>query len=723
MRTSLTKYLSVLLWHILLCAFFAKSVAADTIPFVHLTAEERQFIQAHPSIRLGTDRTWEPYVIVDNQGNISGYDAEILSLINKITGANFTIQVGTWADMQEKAKSKEIDGLTTGAAIETRKSYLNFTSPYITLRKSVFVSLGNPHNIQSTEDLKGKKIAIQRGNLADIETAKKFPDSHIVFFDTVEDVFSSISTGATDAIFGNGATLYLANKMGMPYLQIGFHLPQQLDLVFGVRKDWPLAISILNKALAVIPAHEKIRVQTKWFSNSNNASERPRLTDTEKQLIREKTSIRYCVDPSWLPFDALDSKGKHIGLSADILKLISNRLDINFELYKTKTWDETLHALKERQCDLVTGATPTLERSAYMNFTQTVYTTSLVLATRPDQFFITDLRILSREPIAMLKGTSGINMVKEQYPNLHIIEVDSIKEGLQLLSDKRVFGYIDSLEVIAYHVTQLNYLNIKVSSTLPLQYNLSFGIRSDWPEWVPIFDKALKTINQKQFNEIYNNWVAIKFQQGFDYRLIATILAIIIVFIAFLLYRYKVTASYNTKLSLLNQQLERQATTDQLTQIPNRYRLNQEVQRTVTLAKRFDEDVSMVLFDIDYFKDINDEFGHQIGDQVLTKVSQTMRSMIREVDTIGRWGGEEFLLICPKTNLEGATNIAHKIRERIQGLEFSSAKSVTLSAGVAQFQTDENYEAFLKRLDDALYCAKNSGRNQVGVAENHKKTQ
>jgi polar amino acid transport system substrate-binding protein len=314
-------------------------------------------------------------------------------------------------------------------------------------------------------------------------------------------------------------------------------------------------------------------------------------------------------------------------------------------------------------------------------------------------------------------------MVREQYPNLHIIEVDSIKEGLQLLSDKRVFGYIDSLEVIAYHVTQLNYLNIKVSSTLPLQYNLSFGIRSDWPEWVPIFDKALKTINQKQFNEIYNNWVAIKFQQGFDYRLIATILAIIIVFIAFLLYRYKVTASYNTKLSLLNQQLERQATTDQLTQIPNRYRLNQEVQRTVTLAKRFDEDVSMVLFDIDYFKDINDEFGHQIGDQVLTKVSQTMRSMIREVDTIGRWGGEEFLLICPKTNLEGATNIAHKIRERIQGLEFSSAKSVTLSAGVAQFQTDENYEAFLKRLDDALYCAKNSGRNQVGVAENHKKTQ
>ncbi len=706
---------------VLLTVLFVSS--ANAAHDIHLTNEERQFIADHPVITLGSDRTWEPYIIVNQAGEISGYDSEILAHINEVTGANFVIKVGSWSDMQEQAKTHVIDGLTTGAAIEKRKSYLNFSEPYLTLRKSVFVSLGNHLNIQSPQDLAGKRIGIQKGNLADLETAKQFPDSEVVYFDTVEALLSSISTGNADAIFGNGATLYLANKLGMPYLQVGFHLQQQLDLVFGVRKDWPLAISILNKALISIPTHEKIRIQTKWFSSVPTDTDIPRLSDQEKRLIKSKQSIRYCIDPNWLPFEGLDSQDKHTGLTADLIRIFSERLGVNFIFHETQTWSDTLKALQDRQCDLVTGIEPTTERSEYLNFTHTVYSTPLVLATRPDQFFITDLHVLSREPIAMVKGTAGIKMVREQYPNLRIIEVASIKEGLQHLSDKKVFGYIDSLEVIAHHVTELNYLNIKVSSTLPLKYHLAFGIRSDWPEWVSVFDKTIKTINEKQFSEIYNSWVAIKFQQGFDYRFLTMILAIVGILVAFILYRYRVTTRYNQKLSQLNQKLELLATTDQLTQVPNRYRLNLDIQRTLISARRFEEDLCMILFDIDHFKEINDHYGHQVGDKVLITVSQTMQTMIREVDILGRWGGEEFLLICPKTDLLGACKLANKIRTQIQYLKLEEGTSVTLSAGVAQFDLKEDFEHLLKRLDDALYFAKNSGRNQVIEAKGNKKPQ
>ncbi len=185
------------------------------------------------------------------------------------------------------------------------------------------------------------------------------------------------------------------------------------------------------------------------------------------------------------------------------------------------------------------------------------------------------------------------------------------------------------------------------------------------------------------------------------------------------IYRYRVIAGYNTKLEELNQKLAKLAMTDQLTQLPNRYLLDQEIQRVIASSKRYQEPFSMVLFDLDYFKEINDVYGHQMGDEVLMHVSNEMGRATRDADLLGRWGGEEFLLVCPKTNLAGALKLANKIRVHLAQQRFLTGKQITLSAGVAEFGKDENYHSILKRLDDSLYIAKQSGRNTVRYSESH----
>jgi polar amino acid transport system substrate-binding protein len=690
---------------------------------VNLTPQEQAFIQQHPEIRLGTDRSWEPYVIVAEDGSVSGYDAEILEAINQLTGANFSLVTGSWPDMQRLAKERKIDGLSTGAPIEKRRSYLNFSDNYLTLKKAVFVATGNPKEIYSIKDLDNKTIVIQQGNLADIELASQFPKSKILLVDTVEDVFSSLSDQRADVAFGNGATLYLANKLGMPYLQIAFHLDEQLDLVFATRNDWPEANSILNKGLSAIPDHEKVRIQTKWFSPQVSPSNNPEhngslyLSKEEQQIINQTTTLKLCIDPNWLPFDGLSSSGKHIGVSADLMKLISQRLGISFTLVKTDTWSETTQLYQQQACDLVTTITPTRERAEYLNFTQPLFSSPLVLATRLDQFFLSDISSVTHKLHAVVKDTAAIPFLKSRYPGIKLLEVESDQEGLKLLSEEKVFGFISSLEVIAHQVNADKHLNIKVSSTLPDKYSLSIGVRKDLPEWVPILNKAINSITDAERQQIHNRWVGIQYESAFDYRPFMSVMAVIAALAFLLLYRYRVISSYNNKLRILNEQLAQQATTDQLTDLPNRYLLVQEMIKEIAVSKRYQEPFSIVLFDIDLFKQINDQFGHQRGDVVLQEVSQIMNSLCREIDILGRWGGEEFLLLCPRTEMSGALKLANKIRLHIQQHYWQADTKVTLSAGVAEYSQGEDYHALLKRVDDVLYIAKNQGRNTVVCAD------
>jgi len=160
-------------------------------------------------------------------------------------------------------------------------------------------------------------------------------------------------------------------------------------------------------------------------------------------------------------------------------------------------------------------------------------------------------------------------------------------------------------------------------------------------------------------------------------------------------------------------ELKRRSITDELTQLYNRRHINKVLKEQRDIFIRYKTVSSYIMLDVDHFKRINDSFGHQVGDEVLQKFAKLIQNMIRSIDYASRWGGEEFLIICPNTTLANTVLLAEKLRKGLMKLKISTGTVVTASFGVGEISDGECTNTLLKRIDDALYEAKDNGRNRL----------
>ena len=164
-----------------------------------------------------------------------------------------------------------------------------------------------------------------------------------------------------------------------------------------------------------------------------------------------------------------------------------------------------------------------------------------------------------------------------------------------------------------------------------------------------------------------------------------------------------------------NRRLEQLTVTDSLTGLSNRFKLDQVLEGELNRSRRYSSDFALVLMDIDHFKSVNDTNGHQVGDKVLVELAQMLADGIRNVDIVGRWGGEEFLVICPDTKIDGALGLAEKLRHAIAEHSFPVVGNLTASFGVTCFNPGDSIQLMMARADDALYLSKKMGRNRVAT--------
>lgn len=173
---------------------------------------------------------------------------------------------------------------------------------------------------------------------------------------------------------------------------------------------------------------------------------------------------------------------------------------------------------------------------------------------------------------------------------------------------------------------------------------------------------------------------------------------------------------YNGLIDQLKRRMEEVkmlSTIDSLTGIYNRMKFMDVLTYEINKAKRSHEQLGIIMFDIDHFKQVNDTYGHDVGDMVLKTLSRVVLDMVRPYDTFARWGGEEFMVLVPMINLEDLVLKAEGIREKVAAWPFSHGEPITISLGVTLYQSPESTATLLKRVDLALYDAKDSGRNCV----------
>lgn len=175
----------------------------------------------------------------------------------------------------------------------------------------------------------------------------------------------------------------------------------------------------------------------------------------------------------------------------------------------------------------------------------------------------------------------------------------------------------------------------------------------------------------------------------------------------------KIALEQRLELEEQTRKMDLQATTDPLTGIFNRLKFNQELAAEMARSARYRTPLSLVMYDIDHFKAVNDTYGHQRGDRVLVVLTRIAAGTIRQTDLLARWGGEEFMILAPNCDGQEAVQLAEKLRQLIGESVFDEVGTVTCSFGVAQFRDGDTAETFTSRADEALYAAKRAGRNCV----------
>ncbi len=452
-----------------------------------------------------------------------------------------------------------------------------------------------------------------------------------------------------------------------------------------------------------------------WFVGSSHA-------DSDKV-------IPYCVDPSWLPYEAIENN-QHIGLSAGYMEIIKTNSKFKFKLIPTQNWQQSLDFLKTGQCLVLPMLNQTPERSIYIDFSDPYFSSPNFLVSTLDQPFLQSLESINNSTLGVTQGYRVTEFIAKNHPNINTQVYLTEVEGLKAVAEGDVDLFIGSVHSINSHIHTLGLSNLKLAGWGGTNDSLRFGVKKGQKDLLVDINNILQNISRQQHFDIYNRWNDVAVIDKTNYKLVWQVITGAGLLLTLLLIRYFFTHKYNLKLTTKNRQLNELQQKllhtnselqhiiqhDPLTGLFNRHYFNTLIAGN-TYQNIKENPLSLILLDLDYFKNINDNHGHVVGDDVLKSFSQLLRACCDESDLICRWGGEEFIVLKQPGVCKDAEALSFKIQETMTQHEFPHKEPLTCSFGVAQMASGETLMACFERADKMLYQAKKMGRDMVCVSD------
>ena len=686
----------------ILSLFFSITLNSSEINF---TKEELAFLSSNKIITVSNELDFYPYDFYED-GVPKGYAIDYIKLLAKKAGIELKFISGKWSYLESEFKKGNIDILQSAKKFKAREQFAIFGDKFINVRFSLITA--NEDIIKNIEDLKGKKLAVVEDTLVEIYAKKHLKDKNIIFktYTNKKYALEAVAFGVADATICDYFTANYAIKQEM-LSNLKFvskvRLFKDQSLYFMFHKESVVLRDIFDKLMRSLSQEEILTLKSKWLKNTKSEDKKLELSFKERVYIRNKKEIKVCIDPDWMPLEA-NKDGVHVGISSDYMKIVEKMTGLKEKLIPTKSWVESLEFAKERKCDIFSLAMSTPKRREYMNFTKPYLSIPLVLVSTNDKLFYDDISAIKDKKIGIVKGYAYGEILRVKYPQMKLIDVKNIFEGLDKTIRGELFGFIGTLPTVGWKIQKDYFGSLKIVGKFDESWELGMGVRNDDPVLLGILNKVISSIDSEEHQRIMNKWISINYKQvlrGIPKELLYVILFIIL----FLLYRQYELKKYNQKLQTLS-------ITDKLTGIYNRVKLDEMLIHKKNVYDRYKRVFSVIMLDIDDFKKVNDNYGHQVGDKVLKEISTIAMINKRKSDMLGRWGGEEFLIICPDTALQGAVALAEKIRREIENHDFG-IKKLTASFGVSEYIDNDSVEKLIKRADDALYEAKRDGKNKV----------
>lgn len=483
---------------------------------------EKQFIKNHPVITIALDDANPPLNFRDSRGVYSGISVDYMKMIARKSGLDIRFWGAPWNKALSKAMGHEVDGIMSASLKDDRLPYLNFTEPYFEIPLAL-ITMRNFPKVEALRDFNGKRIAVVRETVR-IPIIKKYsPYSEVVEVDSPLEGAKMILEGKADAFFDDLPVVQdVIDKGFLSSLKIAliYIYPEAGAVRVGLRKDYPLLLSVFNKSIAAITAEEHRSIKAKWLLHDEGISEQRELalTDDELAWLEEHPVIRVGVDPGWAPIEWRRANGEYSGIAIEYLRKMQFLLGIKFEYVPGSSWQELLSMRKTGGLDMYSAIAETPEKKTFLNFSKPYFSTPIVIFSKIDRQIYRDMKQLRGRKIAVVEGYYAEERLREESVGSHLLLVRSMQEGFNKLRNGEVDVYLEGLLPGTYFLTKTGDTTIRVTGESSLQYNIGFGYRKDWPKLHQIMDKAFNAINQDERELIQRQWLSFNSREGMDYR-------------------------------------------------------------------------------------------------------------------------------------------------------------------------------------------------------------
>ena len=395
-----------------------------------------------------------------------------------------------------------------------------------------------------------------------------------------------------------------------------------------------------------------------------------------------------------------------IGIEIDFWKLISDKLSKPFnieEVLKDNILNIFSNSIKVKF--VYSFKKESSDKNVLRN---PIAKVPLALATKNGVHYISDLNSVEHIKIGVLKDLEIFESLKRDYPNVNFIEINTIDDGIYRLKNNLLFGLIDNLYTLSHQIEQFQIDVLKINTTLKYKINIYLEVKKQNEQFIKIVNKIIDSLSEKEKSSIFNNYQLILYHNNIDiYYILKFVIPLIILLSVFIFLNYRlrneIKKREETEIKLSNL-----ANNDSLTGIYNRRKIEELCEAELKRSERYSNELSVIFFDVNDFKIINDKLGHHKGDEVLIKIASVISQNIRTTDYFGRWGGDEFLIVLPQTNLYKTEHLV-KILENILttiNFDLKMNRKISCSFGLSQYEKNDTLDSFLKRADESMYVNK-----------------
>ncbi|OVE80813.1 hypothetical protein BVY04_04840 [bacterium M21] len=529
-----------------------------------LTDREKEWLKEHPVVRLGVDPDYPPFEFIDENGQYSGIAPEYLKLIGQKLGVKFEVVKGlTWTQVVEGVKTDSVDVIPVMTPTDERRKFVNFTSGYL-LHHQVIITRKDYHRVEGLSDFKGRLLTVTKGYQTAQEVSEKYPGIKLLERETPLEELKAVSSGLADGCQGNMAGLgYLMQKHNLLNLKVAAPcvIGGSGAMAIAVRKDWPLLHSALDKALMSVPESARVTFRQKWVpgleiaiaaDRQSQGKKRVELNQEEREWITQHPVIRVVLDPDWAPVEFMDEDGEYHGMSLDYLSQLEELIGVKFEICKGLKWQEAISRVQQKEADMFVSVAKTAEREQFAVFTETYTTMPINIFARSDVSYVGNLRALHGKKVAVIGGYAIHDWLKRDYPEIELVPVQSIPIALGALERGKVYAFVGNVVTTSYYIGKFRKYDIRVAGETEYQNNQCMAVRNDWSILAGILQKGLDAISISEKDSIYNRWMAIKYEHGFNYSLLWKYSFIVaLVLVAFIAWNWQLRLSVEAKTSEL----------------------------------------------------------------------------------------------------------------------------------------------------------------------------